>query len=571
MGYQVITRKYRPQYFSEVIGQEHVTRTLQNAISAKRLHHAYLFTGTRGVGKTTVARILAKALNCEKGPAQEPCGKCASCIDISEGKDLDVFEIDGASNTSVDDVREMREHLRYLPSRGRYKIYIIDEVHMLSTAAFNALLKTLEEPPPHVVFILATTEPTKIPPTVLSRCQRYDFRRIQPPLIMDALQKIAKEEGVSIDEDALFVIAVEADGSMRDAESLLDQAVAFAGNKITYDAIKEMIGFADRSKLRELVKHIIEGNTQGALSIVSEVYESGGNLVRLVEDMAVWLHEILVYKISADENSIIHIPSEDRAFIQEVSKLAGKPKLEQMFELCYEGLEKVGRTKYQKMFVELLVSELSGVEERERLDELIAKVESAISLLNGSPATGDLSVKEKAPSKKETSKKGESVNIASPSHTGFRDERREDINYIKRQTIDITKWKSFMEWLGKEKPQLFSILEHGVFDGSRDGSIKLKFTSGSVYIDMLKDAERMKQFRELTQRCFGTPYNVEVLELDSPRLGIDEERERAKRREKELREEAVSHEVIRSAASILGADIKEIRIGEKLGSLDERE
>src|SRR3989338_8325136 len=277
MSYQVIARKYRPQNFAQVLGQEPVSQTLQNAIAQKRIHHAYLFTGARGIGKTTVARILAKSLNCQQRTGRqdqakpyreanpkdlrstiEPCNACELCQEITLGNSMDVQEIDGASNTSVDDVREIREQVKYLPAKGRYKIYIIDEVHMLSTSAFNALLKTLEEPPAHVIFIFATTESHKIPATILSRCQRYDFRRIATKELVTSLEALAKSEKVEVDEEALHLIAHEAGGSLRDAQSLLDQSIAFAGNKVSYEDLKQMLGFLDRKQLWDLLESLLK-------------------------------------------------------------------------------------------------------------------------------------------------------------------------------------------------------------------------------------------------------------------------------------------------------------------------
>ncbi|HQC50654.1 MAG TPA: DNA polymerase III subunit gamma/tau, partial [bacterium] len=249
MSYQVLARKYRPQKFSDVVGQDHITTTLKNAIKSGRLHHAYMFTGARGIGKTTVARILAKALNCFSPVDAEPCGECQNCREITSGTLMDVQEIDGASNNSVDAVREISERVRYMPSSAKYKIYIVDEVHMLSTSAFNALLKTLEEPPAHVIFMFATTESHKIPATILSRCQRYDFRRIPSTLIAKELSRIAGNEGVKVDDSALRIIAHEATGSLRDAESLFDQAIAFSGDEITSEVIGRMLGTLDRKRL----------------------------------------------------------------------------------------------------------------------------------------------------------------------------------------------------------------------------------------------------------------------------------------------------------------------------------
>ncbi len=242
MGYLVIARKWRPKQFEEVVGQEHITLTLQNAIKKDRVASAYLFSGPRGVGKTTTARILAKALNCEKGPTPQPCDSCTPCQEIAEGHSIDVLEIDGASNRGIDEVRSLRESTRYTPSNLRYKIYIIDEVHMLTTEAFNALLKTLEEPPPHVVFIFATTEANKVPATILSRCQRFDFRRIPQEKIVEQLKKICDQETIQIDDQALYLIARKSEGCMRDSQSLLDQVLSFSDHTVSKDDVISLLG-----------------------------------------------------------------------------------------------------------------------------------------------------------------------------------------------------------------------------------------------------------------------------------------------------------------------------------------
>src|SRR5687767_6238871 len=251
MSYTVLARKYRPQTFSDLVGQEHVTRTLSNAIAGGRVAHAFLFTGVRGVGKTTSARILAKALNCERGPTPEPCNVCDACVQITQGSDLDVLEIDGASNNSVEDVRRLQESIPFRPARGRFKIVIVDEVHMLSTGAFNAFLKTLEEPPAHVKFIFATTESHKVPVTIRSRCQRYDFRLIPQVTVAALVRKILAAEGITADDGVIAIVAREAAGSMRDALTLLDQIVAFAGNELKGEEVAEALGIADRKRVFE--------------------------------------------------------------------------------------------------------------------------------------------------------------------------------------------------------------------------------------------------------------------------------------------------------------------------------
>src|ERR1700722_17688957 len=276
--YQVLARKWRPQQFDDVVGQEHVTTTLKNAIEQNRLAHAYLFVGPRGIGKTSTARIFAKALNCVKGPTATPCDKCDNCLEITEGRSLDVLEIDGASNNGVEQVRELRDTVRYAPARGKFKIYIIDEVHMLPTQAFNALLKTLEEPPAHVKFIFATTEPQKVLPTILSRCQRFDLRRIPAALITAHLQFIAREEKISLDDRAALAVARGAEGGLRDAESMLDQLVAFCGEKIVEEDVLSIFGFTAGQTVSLLCEHILNGASSKALALVHEQSEAGKDL-----------------------------------------------------------------------------------------------------------------------------------------------------------------------------------------------------------------------------------------------------------------------------------------------------
>jgi DNA polymerase-3 subunit gamma/tau len=294
VSYQVFARKYRPKTFADVLGQEHVVRTLRNAIAQDRLAHAYLFVGPRGTGKTSTARIFAKALNCPNGPSIDFDPEDPLCKEIAEGNCLDVMEIDGASNNGVDQVRDLRESVKYAPSRCRYKIYYIDEVHMLSTAAFNALLKTLEEPPPHVKFIFATTEANKILPTIISRCQRFDLRRIPLTIIANHLLHIAKEEGVDLDEKAAFAIGKGADGGMRDAQSMMDQLVAFCGNHIREQDVLEIFGFTSVQTVAQLVQNILESDTVGALQLVHDTSEAGKDLGKLLSDLIQHLRTVLV-------------------------------------------------------------------------------------------------------------------------------------------------------------------------------------------------------------------------------------------------------------------------------------
>jgi DNA polymerase-3 subunit gamma/tau len=300
VSYEVFARKYRPQTFDDLVGQTHVSRTLKNAVAQNRLAHAYLFVGPRGVGKTSTARILAKSLNCIKGPTNTPCGECDNCQEIAAGNSLDVIEIDGASNNSVEDVRQLRENVRYAPAKGRYKIYLIDEVHMLSAAAFNALLKTLEEPPEHVKFIFATTEPQKVLPTILSRCQRFDLHRIPANLIAQHLQFIAGKENITLEPAAAHAIARGAEGGLRDAESMLDQLVAFCGEQIGESDVLNVFGFTSEQTVVDLTGRILRGETPDAIDLLHQQSESGKDMMRLMSDLIAYLRDLLVFKAKPD-------------------------------------------------------------------------------------------------------------------------------------------------------------------------------------------------------------------------------------------------------------------------------
>jgi DNA polymerase-3 subunit gamma/tau len=304
VSYRVFARKYRPQTFAEVVGQEHITRTLQNAVNSSRLAQAYLFVGPRGIGKTSTARILAKALNCEAGPTSEPCGKCPACLEIAEGRSLDVIEIDGASNNGVENIRDLRDSAAYAPTRGKFKIYLIDEVHMLSTGAFNALLKTLEEPPPHVKFIFATTEAQKVPATITSRCQRFDLRRIPAHLIKKHLLFIAENEKIQLDGDAADAIARGAEGGLRDAESMLDQMVAFCGEHIRASDVMDVFGFTPHEVVVSLADSLFAGNASVALDTVAAQSNLGKDLSRLTAELVSHLRDLLVSQATGGECAI---------------------------------------------------------------------------------------------------------------------------------------------------------------------------------------------------------------------------------------------------------------------------
>ncbi len=297
MSYLVLARKWRPKTFADTVGQEHVLKALVNALDSGRLHHAYLFTGTRGVGKTTIARILAKALNCESGVTSEPCGSCSACKEIDEGRFVDLIEVDAASKTKVDDTRDLLDNVQYAPSRGRYKVYLIDEVHMLSTSSFNALLKTLEEPPPHVKFLLATTDPQRLPVTVLSRCLQFNLKRLTPKLIQDRLAHICEAEGIEAEAAALAMLARAADGSLRDALSLLDQAIAYCGGKVDEDSLALMLGTIDRDHVVRLLRYLAANDAAAIIDLVAELDEQFPDYARLLDDLARMLQRIAVFQL----------------------------------------------------------------------------------------------------------------------------------------------------------------------------------------------------------------------------------------------------------------------------------
>ena len=362
MSYQVIARKYRPQRFADVVGQEHVTQTLANAITQKRIAHAYLFCGPRGTGKTTIARIFAKCLNCTGGPKIDFDDSDTRVQEITDGRSLDVLEIDGASNNGVEQVRELRETCKYAPANAQFKIYIIDEVHMLSTAAFNALLKTLEEPPAHVKFMFATTDPEKVLPTIFSRCQRFDLRRIPAALITKHLAQIAKLEKVKIDEAALHAIARGADGGMRDAESTLDQLISFCGDKIEEADVLSMFGLAAESQILNLSKAVLAGEIQTALTQLNELAQGGKDLGRLLSDLLNHFRNLLIFQISRGDLNLLEVSEAEIAALKEQSTLANSESFTRILEVFADAELNLRDAASKKIFLEVAL--LKAIEAR---------------------------------------------------------------------------------------------------------------------------------------------------------------------------------------------------------------
>jgi len=372
MGYIVFARKWRPLGFDSVVGQEHIVGTLRRAIEKDRVAHAYLFTGTRGVGKTTTARILARALNCEKGPTADPCGECAACKDILSGSSFDVREIDGASNNSVDDIRDLRDNVGYSSMAGKYRVIVIDEVHMLSKAAFNALLKTLEEPPQNVIFILATTDPQKIPPTILSRCQRYDFRRVSAERLAAHLAKICEAEKVSFDKSALMLVARKAEGSVRDSLSLLDQVCSFCGDNLSEKEVRSVLGLVGTDTYRALMKDIREKNQAAALSVVEKTLFDGFDLPEFVMGLQEHIRNLLFAAIpGALEARGIDIEADEAGVYANEAKDFAEPDLLRMAEIVKKAEQELKWSAYPRFLVELMILKLLYLDSSVSIEQLL--------------------------------------------------------------------------------------------------------------------------------------------------------------------------------------------------------
>jgi DNA polymerase-3 subunit gamma/tau len=374
--YVVVARRYRPQTFAELIGQEHVAQALSNAISTNRVGHAYLFTGARGVGKTSAARILAKALNCEKGPTPVPCNQCDICRSIGTGEDIDVLEIDGASNRGIDEIRQLRQNAGVRPSRARFKIYIIDEVHMLTREAFNALLKTLEEPPEHVKFIFCTTEATKIPITILSRCQRFDFAGILTRSIHERLQQIVTTEGVEAEPEALEVLARRAAGSMRDSQSLLEQLLAFSSGRITVADVNGMLGTAGEERLAALVQHLIERNSAAALAELDAAMVSGVDAALLLEQLFGYLRDCMLAAVGCPAEAFVYTSPSAAEQVLEAGKRLGLYTLLAVMQVLDQALARMRYSTQGRILAELALVRISQLEDLDDLAEMIAQLQA---------------------------------------------------------------------------------------------------------------------------------------------------------------------------------------------------
>ncbi|MGV3488570.1 MAG: DNA polymerase III subunit gamma/tau [Tuberibacillus sp.] len=462
MSYQALYRVFRPQSFKDMAGQEHITRTLQNALAKDKFSHAYLFSGPRGTGKTSVAKIVAKAVNCEKAPTSEPCNECVICKGITDGSLSDVIEIDAASNNGVDEIREIRENVKYAPSVARYKVYIVDEVHMLSQGAFNALLKTLEEPPAHVIFILATTEPHKIPPTIISRCQRFDFKRIPLESIKARLSHIIQDKGIEAEGHAVELVAKAGEGGMRDALSILDQAVAYGDGKVTVEDVLEVTGMVSHQLLSRVIQAAVNKEVAVAIQAVNEVISAGKDPERFLEDLIFYYRDLLLYKASPELESIRDRLITDEAFAS-IAENVGSEWIHHSIRLLSEIQQDMRRSGHSRIFLEIAMVKLcetpNGANQSDdaKWIKQIQVLEERIKKLEQAPQTAI--VQEAVPQKKiQRKSNGKSISIGMPQIKSIMDHAvKQDLQELRQA------WPNIMErvrqanvaahaWLLESKP-----------------------------------------------------------------------------------------------------------------------
>ena len=521
MAYLVLARKWRPQNFEDVAGQEPITRTLKNAIKANRIAHAYLFTGVRGVGKTTAARILAKALNCEQGPTATPCNQCTQCVEITSGSSIDVLEIDGASNRGIDEIRQIIENVRYQPAKCRFKIYIIDEVHQVTKDAFNALLKTLEEPPPSVKFILATTEPQRVPETILSRCQRYDFRRISLREIVERLGAIGKSEGLNITDEALVLLAREADGSMRDAQSLLEQVLACAmpaagdTQQAIVDAalLQEILGLAERKCLYDLSQAVLDGDPCRCVELIAEVMNQGRDLSRLSRDLVEHFRNLLVARLSASRaganrgaaaevGQLLDLPDQEIADLVRQTEQMSVESLLDYLDFMAAGDEEVSRSATPRFALEAVLIRLASLPQSLPVAELLTRLErlegrAPVSARPVVAAERPKPAPMAAPSAIPVAKPA----VAAPVLEAARAPAAGD---------SVTQWRDFVAFVGKEKKFLASHLDATVALSLPPAPLKLSVAERH-HLSYLQDADNLAALRELAKRFFGQEVTVQFI------------------------------------------------------------
>ncbi len=555
MAYLVLARKYRPQTFDEVVEQEHVTRTLMNAIHHGRVAHAILFSGPRGTGKTTVARILAKAMNCQEGPTPQPCNVCRSCNEITAGHAADVFEIDGASNNSVDQIRELRENVKYMPAYSSYKIYIIDEVHMLSTPAFNALLKTLEEPPAHIMFMFATTEPHKIPVTILSRCQRYDLRRIASESLTGHMAKLCERENIAVPEESLTLVAREAGGSMRDALSLLDQVMTCSEGPVTHAQVLNILGVVDRHIITGLAAALLEGDIARLLLAIQTVHDRGQDLKKLYADLLVHIRNLIVIKVGDPTVPLVDLPEGEIQQLREQVRDLSAGVLNQVFNMLYREDALVRLATQPRLAVEMVLMQICQVKPTLPMDELIESVEALRQTMipgGGGRAEPEATVaasKEPKPPQANSVEYDASRQVPGPK-------RHTPMAMPSDEKARAKAWTQIVDMLGENLPALAANLQQSSLVVVDERRIEIEVNGNEFSINRVKRRESIQAISSTVQELFGRPLEI-VVHGKSADPAV---KQKKKVHEDQLKQEALSHPMVSEVIELFQGKVMDVKI-----------
>lgn len=552
MSYLVLARKYRPQTFDEVIKQNHVTQTLTNAIKSRRVAHAILFTGPRGTGKTTVARILAKAMNCKEGPTPMPCNTCRSCREITSGNAVDVFEIDGASNNGVEQIRSLRENINYMPAHSPNKIYIIDEVHMLSISAFNALLKTLEEPPSHVMFIFATTEPHKIPVTILSRCQRHDFKLIDIESISNHMKDLCSKEHIDIAEESLMLIAREAGGSIRDALSLLDQIMACSEGTISYKNILDILGVADRKIIFDISNAILRKDIPEALNIVDEIYDRGYEMKKFYADIIEHFRNLLVVKMGKNISKLINLPSHEIDLMQDQVQDISESYLNQIFDLLFKEEASIRLSAQPKLALEIAFIRLSQIKPALPIDLLIEKLDDLKKNLPAIPANYEVAENEDA--LKYYTKEPQGIS-EEPTDLTEHKESCSSPSYDPDDNLEIT-WNKFLDIFPKKHPALAANLAKCSLKKLTKQNIEIEVHGNGYNINMIKRDKNVAIIKELCSKFFEEKMNLTIKAKNKQ----NSEKKQGENQNNDLKQKALSHPLVTDAIEIFNGKVVDVKI-----------